>query len=59
MLNLGGRNNNKPTNIGAGLGGTSITNVGKNLVINQHQTKLVPASQALKDTVSIKSFKEK
>lgn len=56
-MNITGRNNiTKPTNVGAGLGGTSITNVGKNLVLTQSN---VSNSHALKDALSIKSFKEK
>ena len=59
MLNGGGRNNfSKVNNIGAGVGGTCITSVGKNLVISQQNQKCLPNSTALKDAVSIKSFKE-
>jgi hypothetical protein len=57
MLNIAGRNNiAKPTNIGTGIGGTSITNVGKNIVLAQPNGK---NNHALKDALSIKSFEVK
>lgn len=59
MMNIVGRNNlTKPSNIGAGVGGTCITNIGKNIVLNQQNQKSIVGSIALKDAVSIKSFKD-
>ena len=54
-----GRNNIKPVQVGAGLGSTTITNVGKNLVLAQQTPNLAKNPNVLKDAVSIKSFKEK
>ena len=59
MMNIVGRNNmGKPSNVGAGVGGTCITSVGKNIVLNQQNQKSMLGSVALKDAVSIKSFKD-
>lgn len=56
MLNLPGRNANvKPNNIGANLGSTSITSVGKSIALSTNQNKPL-ASFALKDAVTVKTL---
>ena len=46
----------KPSNIGSGVGGTSITSIGKSIALNTQNQKCMPNSQGFKDAVTVKTL---
>ena len=55
-MSLAGRNMSKPSNIGSGVGGTSITSIGKSIALNTQNQKCMPNSQGFKDAVTVKTL---